>query len=318
MNSNVANNYHNGCEVTNYQGYGLSELDNCMPFPFDTVSSDVDKRIEKPKNVKGFNRFVGCSKMACLANGWSVYKLSNADSKKVVANIKSHFEDVAACIGYLSKQLCFETTCDTQSCNGFVVKVFPAPTIRMMLTGVREVFIMNDIYNSRYHHLRGCDIAPLPLLGCPIWNGKKWCYVIIMERVKGVPISRASILSSKVFNYNDKMHEALNDTLKTFWILGYAHNDLRGANVIYDTKTHTAKIIDFECAVRLPQDVVTTFRKCLFSEQCSNISDLFESVYKKPAVSLLYLVSKYCDQYADEDNFIFNTDDYLLRLVEIL
>jgi serine/threonine protein kinase len=210
----------------------------------------------------------------------------------------------------------------------YIVKVQRASTMRTMLTGLKEVYAMHTIYRSSWSKYQGKDIIPQPVMGCPMWNGKKWLYVIVMEKVSGVPLNRVSHLSYRLLNVKNhnkkKVIDAVANTVSAFWALGFAHNDLHWKNIIYDVHTNTAKIIDLESCVNMLEMHVSRFREelCVLSLNndmfIEHLPSLFDAHYKLPSISLLYVASHYCEKYEDKDNRIYNTDEHLLPMIKDL
>jgi RIO-like serine/threonine protein kinase len=187
---------------------------------------------------------------------------------------------------------------------------------------------MKSVYYSSWGSVKGCDVVPQPVFGCPVWDGRNWLYVTIMEKVEGVVLSHVNSLSYRLWyhkQYNkSKALDAVVSTVTAFWSLGFSHNDLHWGNVIYDIKTNTAKLIDLETAVKMPLDNVRQMRRELSgyvidaltrgNMMIDRLSELYNRYYKFVAISILYVASQYCQQYHDEDNRIYNTDDHLLPL----
>ena len=210
----------------------------------------------------------------------------------------------------------------------YIVKIQKANTLRRMFTGLKEVHMMDSIYYSSWCDIRGCDVVPEPIMGCPVWDGENWLYVTIMEKVSGEPLSKVDNLSYRVWHarkYNkSKVIDAVSKIVTAFWTLGFSHNDLHGGNVIYDIKTDKVRIIDLESAVKMPFQHVKSLRKKV-TDIAMNVNDgqettikrleyVYTTCYKASAISLLYLASQYCEQYQHDDNRLYNTDDHLLPM----
>lgn len=215
----------------------------------------------------------------------------------------------------------------------YIVKIQKANTIRRMFTGFKEVRMMDQVYYSSWGAISGCDVVPQPILGCPVWDGSTWLYVIIMEKVSGVALSKVNSLGYRLWHskrYNKrKIIDEVAKVVAAFWALGYSHNDLHLGNVIYDINTNKVKIIDLESAVRMPSSNVKRLRKrmssciiridtCAIQQIINCLVHIYNIYYKTCSISLLYLASVYCQQYQDEDNRIFNTDEQILPMMNDL
>lgn len=314
----MAHNYKYGMFLYNYENYGKGYLRNAIPFSVDFIER-VDEKLVKPSTKGG--KLTNCQKLTSTEYGGCLYTASGKHLAGIIDNLSENYTEIRPHIDLEHLALCFKPNIDTIEPNSqYVVKVSPASSKRTMLTGLKEIMMMDAVYNSSYEEYCGCDICPKPIFGCPFWTGKRWKYVIIMEKIAGDVFSYTYSFMNKILNFKkyDKktIMNSLEKTLTTFWMLGFAHNDLRDGNIMYDMKTNKAKLIDFESIVKLPDDIVEKFRNKMKNDNNADVSDIFDQIYKKPALSLLCLSSHYCERYEDEDNSIYNTDDFFLRIAK--
>jgi hypothetical protein len=211
--------------------------------------------------------------------------------------------------------------------NDYIVKVIPVKRWRDIHTAEKELHMTEMVYNSSQNGLHGSDITCKPFFGCLFWSGKKWKYVSVFERANGVSVNkvRKPWVFKKGFN-KSKILKSVADTVRTLWMLGYAHNDLHDANLCYDAKTNKTKIIDFEMAVKLPSYIADELSNVLRTndisdvakiteEDCNEFARVFYNNAKDMAISLLSLAKEVCYVNADADGIIYNTDDNILPLL---
>lgn len=332
--------YEFGTALLNYERFDV-EQDTviCLAIPFWTATwrscSDVlDDPIEKPKvSTKTRNPITQhCKRVKKIGKGGKLYTVDAVQLNSLMEDLTSQYNTVrdGLCAG---KDLLFVNKFSKVNNGKYIVKVQRASTLRLMMTGLKEVHATNEVYKTSWATFNGEEIVPEVVMGCPLWNGRRWVYVVIMEKVSGVPLSKVCSLPYRVWNgrkYNKKrILDTVTKMVSAFWALGYAHNDLHWDNIMYDIKTDTAKIIDLECCVRLPDDSVTNLREDLAlmimqsilngdEENNDQLSYLFSKHYKPSALSLLYVATQYCERYADAENIIYNTDEHLLPMLSDL
>lgn len=336
----MTSEYETGVALLNYEGYDDNFLQYALPFSEEAILSltkvNVDDDLMFP--IANSNVLIDplnkCKSVKKLTYGGKLLTIEGQFLYSLLDCLYAHYKSLECYLETyrINMDYCYrlvdELHIDTQT--QFIVKVQPIKTVRKLLTCVKEVNIMHDIYHSKWGHLLGSDIIPQPIGGFPWWNGKKWRYITIMEKVEGVPLSKTTTLlyslwNRKMFNKHNILNSVV-QTITNFWTLGYSHNDLHFDNVIYDIKTNTAKIIDLETAVKIPNNHVEKFRKHLATNiiqsmsfnsinNLSCLSNLHKTYYKLPSLSLLYKASKYCERYEDEDNRIYNVDEYILPIL---
>ena len=339
--------YEDGVAFLNYEAYDMSSsynMKHAIPFwtKLPTTNDDggsvgsVDEPLVKPTKTRwGYQcpLWQHCKRgnvTSCKATIRTV-KASELNSLVIDLQfhacnfVKQHIDTTAwgvESLMYVNSQRTRLTHTE------YIVKVQKAKTLRRMFTGLKEVHIMDHAYYSSWGAIKGYDVVPEPIMGCPVWDGRNWLYVTIMEKVEGEPLSKVSNFSYRLWHgkkYNkEKIMNAISKVIAAFWALGFSHNDLHWGNVIYDIKTDKVKIIDLESAVMMPFQHVKTLRRHM-SDIASNVQDgqeqtierlvdVYTTCYKSASISLLYLASQYCQQYQDEDNRLFNTDDHALPM----
>lgn len=335
--------YEDGTALINYERFDMSDCDimnHAIPFWHHLPNANdlrekvsvigVDTPLPQPSfEVKGKCPVrVYCKRMKKTNYGGSINTIDTQHMSDLLQSLKQHHAlvtnttnkellDTANLLYYNDDPIVMN--------KKYIVKVQRASTLRTMLTGLKEVYAMHTIYKSSWSNYQGKDIIPQPVMGCPMWNGKKWLYVIVMEKVSGVPLSHVKNLSYRLLNVKkhnkEKVIDAVANTMRAFWALGFAHNDLHWNNIIYDVNTNTAKIIDLESCVNIPERYVSQFREELVNKNMlcvEQLSLLFVAHYKLPSVSLLNVASNYCERYEDKDNRIYNTDEHLLPMIKDL
>jgi hypothetical protein len=312
-------NYKYGYRLANYTGFDRECMEKAVPFPIQEYSN-IDQQIPFPTNRDNSFSISRFGKHMKKTEHGDIYALSESRYDKMIHAISKHTE---AIIGSHEFKPIILNNKDLQV-SRYIVKVCTTPSKRFVYTCMKELLMTNDVYTSSYDNIIGSSITCKPFFGCMIWTGKNWKYLIVFERANGVTLPKATSLLNKLLNCRydkNKIMHTLTMTAKNLWLLGFAHNDLRGDNVIYDIKTNTVKIIDFETAVRLPDNYIQDLRGKVAKVQedgyrynFEGLSCIFESCYKQIAVSLLALSEQVCLSYADEDGLIFNTDDFFLPL----
>lgn len=343
--------YEDGTALLNYEGYDPLNFDvmrYAVPFWSKIIVGDsdnasdltrtLDNPLAPPLSVRGAlykcHLWEYCRYKKLTGYSALIRKVERVRLKEMIDDLLYHTCNLAGRFVDTKKTWNIENMVyvnrkrDRVRQEEYIVKIQKADTIRRMFTGFKEVRMMEQVYYSSWGVISGSDVVPQPILGCPVWDGRTWLYVIIMEKISGVPVSKVNTLSYRLWHrkYYDKEH-IINEVAKVvaaFWALGFAHNDLHWNNVIYDIKTDKVKIVDLESAVRMPRYNVDRLRKRVSSsivrihgdnelEEIINcLVRIYTTYYKTAAVSLLYIASIYCQHYQDEDNRIFNTDEHFL------
>jgi serine/threonine protein kinase len=197
----------------------------------------------------------------------------------------------------------------------YFVKVIKVHTRKDINTALKEFYMTHFIHSTQVGQYHGSDITCKPFYAGLYWSGKTWKFMSVYEEARGIPLSDiTSSLWHKATQDKKRIMETITNLVKTLWVLGFAHNDLYPSNVIYDLQTHTAKLIDFEMATRLPPLQVTDLQMAIRDDD-ANLPCIFGKHYKETAVSLLYLSKSLCIVPMDDDGFIYNTDDHFLPML---
>jgi len=341
--------YEDGIAFLNYEAYDMNDNHNMrQAIPFWTqlstsnedggsLSDKVDEPLMKPAQTKwgGYQcpvwrhckrgNIVGCKATIRIVKASHLNSLITSLNLHMCNFVSSYIDTKAWGVDSL---MYFNTQLTRFTQKKYIVKIQKAKTLRRMFTGLKEVHMMDSIYYSSCGDIHGRDVVPQPIMGCPVWDGENWLYVTIMEKVSGEPLLKVGTLSYRVWHvreYNKNMIiDAVSKVVAAFWTLGFSHNDLHGGNVIYDIKTGKAKIIDLESAVTMPVQNVKSLRKKV-ADIAMHVNDghettikrleyVYTTCYKTAAISLLYLASQYCQQYQDDGNRLYNTDDHLLPM----
>ncbi len=316
--SSFVENYKYGCHLNNHRHLGEEFISYAVPF--STEHSGCEPLLA-PKPQAGH---IGVK----VSNFCKLWKKTTSGTK--IYNLKGkHFNELfyklTMCEDVLTSHNVNLNTKDN-NIDEYIVKVVHARTWRDVYTSMKELYMTDKIYKSLYLSCKGSNITCKPFFGCLFWSGKKWKYLSIYEKAHGFTLSTMNRQRYLNREYNkEKILLSVSTAVRTLWVLGYAHNDLWDANVVYDFKTHTTKILDFEMAVKLPEDVTNTFRDMLYPKTpntvkinqtyCDKVAKVFETNAKEIAISILSLASQTCHVNTDEDGFIYNTDEHFLPML---
>lgn len=315
-------NHKYGCFLNNHCHVGEDYMANAVPFypthdAHDELISPVTKSSREILKISKY-----CKRINKMENGTKTYELSSSKFGNL-------FQKLIFCAGSISSHHILFSAKD-KCIRQYVVKVVQVNCWRDAYTSMKELYMTNAIYNSKYLSCKGSDIVCKPFYGCLFWSGKKWKYLSVYEKANGFTVSQ--INRQRIFNreYNkEQVILSVSNALQTLWMLGFAHNNIHDANVVYDFNNRTAKITNFAMAVRLPNHVTASIQNCLYSKKldtvkisksyCEFISTTYAMNAKLMAVSILSLSKDICYINTDEDGFIYNTDDkYLWSLYNML
>jgi serine/threonine protein kinase len=306
-----------GCYVRNYCGLDKDYLCNVVPFKVEHNGDDevAPPPVDMQKKAIRLSRYAKF--MTKTANLTKVYQLNPMAYDNLVSTLTHN----TYCYTTEHVMLHDKNPAINRYINKFIVKTVNVRNWRDVYTAQKELHMTSMIYNSSYMLRKGCDIVCKPFFGCLLWNGKQWKFVSIYEKANGITLDR--IYKHRFFNARyDKVKILCNvaHAIKTMWLLGFAHNDLHDANIMYDLQTHTAKIIDFEMAVYLPDKTIQDMRSepsdviIMSRTYCEQSAKWFDKHMKQMALSLLYLAKDICYVNTDEDGAIYNTDDHFLPM----
>lgn len=299
----VANNLYDDDEVINYEEYNPDYLRFCVPFKVN--HKDFDTIISEPVSTK-FK--LNVDKLGYTRKSLSshTYLLNSNDCQDVLRTAKLHYNCIKANL-ICEPMLCrtFSEVIDIKKM--YMMKLVNTPNYRCMYTSLKEILMQDRVYTSSYKDYKGSDIVTQPTFCTPFWNGSNWQFMIISQFAQGKSLHKFRGPLRKFFKLYDKQHvmKTMYETIKTFWFLGFSHNDLSDHNVIYDLENNKVRIIDFESCVMLPPKIVSIFRDSL--QTSSDIVASYTSHYKYPSLSLLSLSESICCKFIN-----INTDDLFL------
>jgi len=309
-------NYKYGSILSNHCGVGEEFLSNVVPF-FTQHSGHERLSCPTRTHVKlKISKF--CTFIKKTTNGTKIYDLDTKHYNELLWKLILCENSVS------SHHIIFNSM--NESINKYIVKVVPVQCWRDAYTSMKELHMTNAIYKSVYLACKGSDIVCKPFYGCLFWSGKKWKYLSVYEKASGVTLSQVHRQRYFRRDFNkDQIILSVSDSVQTLWMLGYAHNDLHEANIIYDFKTKTTKIIDFEMAVNLPESTIVKMRDNLYKMRgntvkinkayCDNIATTFDEYAKEMSISILSLAQNTCYVNTDDDGLIYNTDENLLPIL---
>lgn len=318
-------NYKYGCFLRNHCGVGKEYIANAIPFEVSHLGSE---KIPLPPQAVRKSSFIKVSRHAQF--------VTKTKQLTKIYNLKSNkFDDFVDSLTTPSKCHALHTVMLNRKdprINDYIVKVIPARTWKDVHTAEKELHMTDKVYKSTYMGFCGSDIVCKPFFGCLFWSGKKWKYVSVFEKASGTTMTKIKKPKFKLFGSRydkSKLLRSVMEAVKTLWMLGFAHNDLYGANLCYDSNTNKVKIIDFEMAVKLPELTVDKLRSSLqefehyfntetaevTEDYCNNFAKVFYDNAKDMSISLLSLVKDVCYVNADEDDIIYNTDENILPVL---
>jgi hypothetical protein len=301
--------------VRNYMHYGDDHMGYVAPFDIvQQLSSSIDDKLSLPSPHIRFHM----PPYSSIAKNTFVIDSSAFDELRKLISV--HFQRIRNDL--ISSKSLYKTFNQSDEVSRLLVKVVHVSTYRDMLTALKQIHFQNRIYNARYITFRGSDIVAKPLLCCPVWNGCKWKFILVTEFVEGASLHKVRSVFNKLFHRYDRIAviSSLEKIVRTLWMLGFSHNDLSDYNVVYDRKTGTAKLIDFETCVQLPYDVVERFRDHVTTHpHCyEHLLASYEEHMKYPALALLSISEKVCLRYVGEDRLLYNTDDRFIDIARHL
>lgn len=199
--------------------------------------------------------------------------------------------------------------------QGFIIKKIPCDNIRYMYSGLKEAKMMHNIdTRSKEQKLK---LVPKVYFASPLYSNDKWYYIIVMEKISGILLKTFRSPFNKFLRYVPYNKQILIEATKTalchLWSLGFSHNDLHDGNVIYDKKTNSIIFLDCETAVLHSDEDIEKFNELKLQDY---IVPSYITAYKDSSMSLLYIASFYTISYCDNDGLIYNTDDWLLPMIQ--
>jgi hypothetical protein len=303
--------YHDhSIRIANYCNFKEDMMSLAVPFEVPG-NFCIEDKLPKPNKTE-FRHQVRCKELRRQHQQMDAIELSGLVHRTTI-----NYNTFAGCLAKgIHARHVFTDIAFLSGENKYFVKILAIPSYRYLLTYLKDIFMTEKIWKSSWNDIHGKDIVCKPIFCCPVWNGKKWFFVSVCEMARGKTLENMTTPFNRLFMKYDKHKavDALQKVVYDLWCLGFCHNDLRDANVLYDAETNTAKTIDMETCVQLPCQYVEKFRQ-LHVLGNTPIVTLFTSIYKIPAVSLLFLSEKFCLRYAKEGGSLFNTDDYFVEEV---
>ena len=196
----------------------------------------------------------------------------------------------------------------------FIIKKIPCYNIKCMYSGFKEASMMYKIDTESSEN--DIKLVPKVYFASPIFNKGKWYYIIVMEKINGILLKDLRKPFNKYLRYIPyKKHtilEATKTALDYLWSLGFSHNDLHDGNIMYDKINNRIIFLDCETAVIHTDEDINKYKQLCLKNSCVSA---YVDAYKDPSVSLLHLASFYTVSYTDENNLIYNTDDWLPTMI---
>ena len=311
MVSNMKRNDSN--QVINHMNYDPNEyLKYAIPFQLTGVV-DLDSPIKAP-NLK-YNIIKIPSIYKRLSK--NTFLLENNQYDDFVTKLHHHYVSCVK-LNIVENTHLFRNLCDGKPKVQYHLKIVDTPTYRYMFTSLKDILMQWRLYNSSWKQYSGTSITTKPMLCSPYWNGRRWKFIIVTEYALGQSLHYARTYLQKLINpYNKKnLLNLLETAITIMWILGFSHNYLHDSNILYDKKNQSIKIVDFETCIQLPDDIVNTFRRKYIQNSSQNISDIFNSTYKIPSLSLLHLSESICCKFTDTNNILQNVDHDFMHIAK--
>lgn len=252
----------------------------------------------------------------------NIFKITAEDYDALQHSLEMHYSRIRADIPGPPDM--YRILHETSSSNSsYMVKVVAIPTMRFAHTALKEIIMQERIYRAQWNEFSGRDVVAKPMMCSPVWDGRKWRFVMVCEYAHGRSLHSFRGFFSRMFgNCNRRaMIDATTKVVSTLWALGFVHNDMNDYNIIYNDKTHTARLIDFETCVQLPPEVVAAFRKGIGASPSipptrAYLAYLYDKHYKMPALSLLHLSEKFLCSFVGDDRWLYNLDGIFMEMAE--
>jgi len=313
--------YEDGYPLLNFKDYSISYISHALGY----YPRDINKTLETTKS----------------SNGWELPIPDNSENNVMISNYaKRKFKTkynvkiyetnninniINLCNKLFVNKILYESVLEEEfsnsfskvydNSNGFIIKKIPCHNIRYMYAGFKEATMMHKIDVKASE--QNIKLVPKVYFSCPLYSNDKWYYIIVMEKINGILLKTLTKPFNKFLRYipydKKKIIEATKTALGHLWSLGFSHNDLHDGNIMYDEATDTILFLDCETVILHTDEDVKKFNE-LKTHNC--IVPSYIQAYKDSSVSLLYIASFYTISYADKDNLIYNTDDWLLSMLQ--
>lgn len=312
--------YEDGYPVFNSKGYSISYICHALGYyPKDinkqSTTSQNPKNLQLPiPEVQEYIRFSEYGKLVTKTKyNVKIYKT------KSITNINRLYDKL-----FTNKQF-YESIIKEDFSkvfiniydkipNTFIIKKIPCHNIKNMYSGFKEANMMYKIDTETSEN--DIKLVPKVYFASPLYYNDKWYYIIVMEKINGTLLQHLRRPFNKYLRYipykKQNILEATRTALEYLWSLGFSHNDLHDGNIIYDKMNNRIIFLDCESVVIHTDEDINKYKQ--LSIKHSSVS-AYVDAYKDSSMSLLHLASHYTISYADEDNLIYNTDDWLPTMI---
>jgi serine/threonine protein kinase len=311
--------YKDGYPVCNSKNYSIAYICHSLGY----YPKDINKQTIINNNKDWKLPELDIDQNIVLSNYGKCIKRTKYDVKiyetKSITNVNRLYDKLFA-----NKQLyetvykedfskSFVDVCDEVP-NTFIIKRIPCYNIRNMYSGFKEANMMYKIDTEASEI--DIKLVPKVYFASPLYYKDKWYYIIVMEKIKGILLKNLRRPLNKYLRYipykKQNILEATKTALEYLWSLGFSHNDLHDGNVIYDKNRNSIIFLDCETVVIHTDEDIDKYKQLNSKYPCVCA---YVAAYKDSAMSLLHLASLYTISYADEDNLIYNTDDWLPTMI---
>jgi serine/threonine protein kinase len=313
--------YEDGYPVFNSKDYSIAYICHSLGY----YPKDINKQSTTTKNSKDwelpksdikdnilFSEYAKCIKTTDY--NVKIYETKNITNiitlYNKLLNNKHHYETIIK--EDFSKSF---TNIQDKASETFIIKRIPCDNVRYMYAGFKEANMMYkiDLESSE----KDVKLVPKVYFASPMYNKGKWYYIIVMEKINGILLKDLTRPFNKYLRYipykKQQILEATKNALEHLWSLGFSHNDLHDGNIMYDKINNRIIFLDCETVVIHTDEDINKYKQ--LSSKHSNVS-AYVDAYKDSSVSLLHLASYYTISYVDKDNLIYNTDDWVLTMVD--
>lgn len=316
--------YEDGYPVYNYKDYSIAYICHSLGYyPKDinkqsTTSKTIkDQALPTPPYIREYILFSDYGK--CINE--TKYKVKIYETQNITNIVELYNKcfvnkDLYASIIKEDFSKSFTDIQDGVS-DTFIIKRIPCDNIRYMYSGFKEANMMHKIDAEASEN--DIKLVPKIYFACPVYNKDKWYYIIVMEKINGILLKDLRKPLNKYIRYipynKQKIIEATKTALEYLWSLGFSHNDIHDGNLIYDKVHNRIIFLDCETVVIHTDEDIIKYKQL----SCKNSTvSAYIDAYKDSSISLLYLAAFYTISYADKDNLIYNTDDWLLTMLDTL
>jgi serine/threonine protein kinase len=313
--------YEDGYPVLNSKGYSIAYICHSLGY----YPKDINKQSTTTKNSKNWklptSDITECihlsdygKRITITKYNVKIYETKNIMNIVTLYNKLANYKHLYETLIKEDFSKSFNSVYD-QVPETFIIKRIPCDNIRYMYAGFKEANMMNkiDIEASEID----VKLVPKVYFASPIYNNGKWYYIIVMEKINGILLKDLRKPLNKYIRYipykKQKVLQATKTALEYLWSLGFSHNDLHDGNIIYDKVKNRIIFLDCETVVIHTDEDIRKYEQLSSKHSCVSA---YVDAYKDSSVSLLHLASYYTISYADKDNLIYNTDDWLMSMLD--